>query len=425
MTAAAASVAILPIRARSSGVDRRRRRLLDQLLVAALQRAVALAEMDHVAVLVGEHLDLDVARVGQVALEVDGRVGEELLALARGPLERLLELVLAQRDPEALAAAAARGLDRDRVADRLGDQPRASSTVATGSVVPGTIGTPAACHQLARTGLRSHRLDRRGRRADERDPVLLERRGETGVLGQEAVARMDGLGAGALDRVEQPLDHEIALARRARAEQERLIGALDVRRVAVELRVDGDGRDPELLAGADDADRDLAAVGDQDLGEHGARRTLPAAAAGGRPPASPRPRRFISSYGLVALLFRPHERAPGGARSTTGRRRGRRRLRRDRLRPGLGTQSRIRPGTQADPRSVSDGRCGAVRYPLGVYLLSRVLYLAVAIADNGRAHEHVSMLSELLQWDGKWYVLMASDGGGRQPPRWAGSPTTS
>ena len=36
---------------------------------------------------VGEHLDLDVARVGQVALDVDRRVGEELLALARRALE--------------------------------------------------------------------------------------------------------------------------------------------------------------------------------------------------------------------------------------------------------------------------------------------------------------------------------------------------
>ena len=71
-------------------VDRRRRRLLDQLLVAALERAVALAEVDHVAVLVGQHLDLDVARVGQVALQVHGRVAEELLALARGALERVL-----------------------------------------------------------------------------------------------------------------------------------------------------------------------------------------------------------------------------------------------------------------------------------------------------------------------------------------------
>ena len=49
------------------------------------------------------------------------------------------------RDAEALAAAAARGLDRHRVADLLGCGLRAASRSGTGSVVPGTIGTPAAC----------------------------------------------------------------------------------------------------------------------------------------------------------------------------------------------------------------------------------------------------------------------------------------
>ena len=42
-----------------------RRRLLQHLLVAALQRAVAAAEPDGVAVAVGEHLDLDMARMAR------------------------------------------------------------------------------------------------------------------------------------------------------------------------------------------------------------------------------------------------------------------------------------------------------------------------------------------------------------------------
>jgi hypothetical protein len=41
-----------------------------------------------------------------------------------------------------------------------------------------------------------------------------------------------------------------------------------VRGVAVDLRVDGDRADAHLLQGACDADRDLAAVRDQDLLEH-------------------------------------------------------------------------------------------------------------------------------------------------------------
>ena len=94
-------MAILPIRSRISASTCGPGRLLDQLLVAALDRAVALAEVDHVALGVGEHLHLDVARVLQVALEVDAVVGEELLAFAGGALEGLLELVgvIATRNP--------------------------------------------------------------------------------------------------------------------------------------------------------------------------------------------------------------------------------------------------------------------------------------------------------------------------------------
>ena len=49
----------------------------------------------------------------------------------------------------------------------------------------------------------------------------------------------------------------------------RAVGEADVEALAVGGRVHGDGLDAELAAGADDADGDLAAVGDQDALEHG------------------------------------------------------------------------------------------------------------------------------------------------------------
>src|SRR6185437_13303271 len=105
-------------------VDPRGRRLLDQLLVPALDRAVALAEVDDGAVRVREHLHLDVAGIDQVSLEIDSRIGEELLALAGRAFKGLLQLVLGQRDAKALAAATAGRLHGDRVADLLGDRLR-------------------------------------------------------------------------------------------------------------------------------------------------------------------------------------------------------------------------------------------------------------------------------------------------------------
>src|SRR5207247_11368167 len=85
--------------------------------MTALDRAVTLPEMDDVAVPVGEHLHLDVPRILEVALDVDGRVGEVRLALAPRRLERALGLLRAAHDLHPLAAATRRRLDRDRPAE--------------------------------------------------------------------------------------------------------------------------------------------------------------------------------------------------------------------------------------------------------------------------------------------------------------------
>ena len=66
----------------------RRRRQLDHLLVAALHAAVALEEVDDVAVGVGQDLHLDVARVDHRLLEEHRRVAERRLRLAAGGLDR-------------------------------------------------------------------------------------------------------------------------------------------------------------------------------------------------------------------------------------------------------------------------------------------------------------------------------------------------
>ena len=81
---------------------------------------------------------------------------------------------------------------------------------------------------------------------------------------------MDGLGTGPLDDLEDLLGVEVTLRGRLPAEGIGLVGQPGVQRVAVEVGVHGDGANAQLLAGADDTDSDLAPVGDQDLGEHGA-----------------------------------------------------------------------------------------------------------------------------------------------------------
>ena len=79
------------------GVEQRRRRLLDHLLVAALHRAVTDAERPRRAVTVGDQLDLDVPRPGDQPLEEHDPAAERALGLVAGALVGVLEL--AARSP--------------------------------------------------------------------------------------------------------------------------------------------------------------------------------------------------------------------------------------------------------------------------------------------------------------------------------------
>ena len=204
-------------------IDRGRWRFLDEFLVAPLDRAVALPEVDHIAMRVREDLNLDVPRILEVTLDVDGGVREVGLALTAGGLEGALGLVGTGHDPQALPAAAGRGLDRDRPAD-LGAE---AEDVLDGvdrcgrarhdRHARGLHGLPGGC-------LRAHHLDRLGRGPDPDEPRRPASSGEARVLGEEAVAGVNGFRPGARRRLEQPLLIEVALGRRARPDQVGLVG---------------------------------------------------------------------------------------------------------------------------------------------------------------------------------------------------------
>ena len=73
---------------RGRGGQRRRRRLLEDLLVPALDRAVALAQVDALAIPVDRDLDLDVAVVVEPLLEVQRVVAERGARLGTADRDR-------------------------------------------------------------------------------------------------------------------------------------------------------------------------------------------------------------------------------------------------------------------------------------------------------------------------------------------------
>ncbi len=101
--------------------------------------------------------------------------------------------------------------------------------------------------------------------ADPDDVVGLDDLGEAGIFGKEAVARMDRVGVADLGGRDDGGDVEIGVGGGGRADADRLVGEADVHRLGVGGGMDRDRLDAHFVAGAVDAERDLAAIGNEDL----------------------------------------------------------------------------------------------------------------------------------------------------------------
>src|SRR5262249_14260714 len=98
----------------------RGRRFLNQLLMAALQRAVAFPEVNGVAMAISEDLNLDVTWLLDVFFEINAAVFERLFRLLTSRLETGLETDVVAGHAHAPAAAPRCRLDQYRETDRMG-----------------------------------------------------------------------------------------------------------------------------------------------------------------------------------------------------------------------------------------------------------------------------------------------------------------
>ena len=246
------------------------RRLLDELLEAALRRAVPVAEMDDAAVMIAEQLHLDVPGVLDVPLDVHAPVPERRLGLARcraEPRGQLVRCVDAHHPP---STASGRGLEQDRVADFAGDGERSAGSAH--GVRAGTGRDAGRAGDAARLDLVAAAPDRACGRTHEDQPVGDARFGQLGALGQEPVAGMDGVAVREEGSGDDLLDAQVALGRARRPDVDDVGRQPCGERILVGLADGHDRVDALLAAGPDDPNRDLAAVGDQHPTDAGAGR---------------------------------------------------------------------------------------------------------------------------------------------------------
>src|SRR6202171_2595164 len=198
-------------------------RFLDHLLVPALHRAFALTEVHDVAMCIAEYLDVDVAAPSKITLEIDARITERMERLRRSIAPRGRQLGLVPHQTHALSAAPRDGLEQHRETEFPRD--------ALGLLEVLDWILDAGNHRHASTrcelpcgSFRSKAFHRFGRRADERDVMFTASPRKGGIFGEETIAGMYGVAAGAPRYVHKLVDPEITLARGHGADRVRFVG---------------------------------------------------------------------------------------------------------------------------------------------------------------------------------------------------------
>jgi hypothetical protein len=240
--------------------------LLDDLLVAALGRAIARAEGEDLALAVAEKLHLDVAGAGDELLEEKPGIPEVRPARLGNPVVCRTQpgCILTNLHPDAAAAGGA--FQHHGISDRLG---RGEGLLDAGKEGRALEQRDAVrLRDLAGGVFEPEAADLLRRGPDPGDAARLAGLGEVGVFGKETVAGMESVDPGEGGDFEKALRVEVGLRNRRGTEEKGLVRHPHMRRVAVGFGIHRDRADPEALEGAEDAAGDLAAVGDEDFGEH-------------------------------------------------------------------------------------------------------------------------------------------------------------
>ena len=236
---------------------------LNDLLVSALQRAVALEQVDEVAVFVAQDLDFDVLRLHQELFHEDVVVAEGLFRLGFDKI--VIDADLFHRVAAAHASSAAAGsrFQNDGETELEGQFLRLFLALQ-GLCGTGDRGHAALLRQMFGGELVAHHVKYRGGGADEFDAGSFAGARKVSVLAQKAVTGMDGIRVVLLRDLDDAGNVEIGTERCfVLADQIRFVSGGSETAVKVLLGVYGHGPDLQVVAGAEDTHGDLAAIGDQ------------------------------------------------------------------------------------------------------------------------------------------------------------------
>jgi len=239
----------------------------EKFLVAALDRAVAFADVDNFSALIAEDLEFDVVRFFNIFFKIDVGISEGFFCFHACGEEAFDEADVIVSGSHSFAPSAGDRLNHYGIADLFCgfDRFLLGSYWAIASRGDGDAGFAGI---FSSEGFISHSADRFGRGTDEADVAGLANFGEVGVFGEESVARVNGVHVSNFGGGDDSVDFQITLSAGTWPDTDGFIGGLDVEGVVICLGVNGEGANAHVFAGADDAECDFAPICDKNFFKH-------------------------------------------------------------------------------------------------------------------------------------------------------------
>ena len=218
-----------------------------------LDGAFALAENLDIAVLIGQHLKLDVPRRFHKFLHVHVAAGERGRRFRLRLRKQAGRSAVLAHNAHAAPAASGRRFQHHRITDCFRRVSSASSGLASTPSEPGRIGTPCSSITARARCFRPIVRITSGLGPMNLMPRCLADFREIGVLAQESVARMNRVHVRDFRRADDGGNIQIAARAFGRSDADSFVGKTHVQAVAVGFGIDRHGLDAEFLARADDA----------------------------------------------------------------------------------------------------------------------------------------------------------------------------
>ena len=232
----------------------------DDFLVTALDGAVTFKHVNKVAMLVTEDLYFDVFWMFDVLFNKNVGDPESLLGFAGRTVVFLFHLVFGTHDAHPTAAATGAGLEDDRITGYLGE------FFCFFDIEGSAFYTRDGWHADFNGDFLGLDLVTEGTqhivvRPDEFNPCFFAGFSEFSIFREEAIPRMDGVHAFRLGQSDDTGDVQICIYwGLAFPYTIRFICDRTIERIFIFFGINSDALDPQLFAGAENTDRDLAAV---------------------------------------------------------------------------------------------------------------------------------------------------------------------